>query len=42
MLLRDLKADEFEGLLKGDSRLIQLHLIDYIIHLKSSGYQAFP
>ena len=27
----------FEGLLKGDSRLIQSHLIDYIIHLKSSG-----
>jgi hypothetical protein len=37
MLLRDLKADEFEGLLKGDSRLIQSHLIDYIIHPKSSG-----
>jgi hypothetical protein len=37
MLLRDLKAYEFEGLLKGDSRLIQSHLIDYIIHPKSSG-----
>ena len=33
MLLRDIKADGFEGLLKGDSRLIQSHLI----HLKSSG-----
>ena len=37
MLLRDIKADGFEGLLKGDSRLIESHLIDYIIHLKSSG-----
>ena len=37
MLLRDLKAGEFERPAEGDSRLIQSHLIDYIIHLKSSG-----